>query len=491
MTQRTSPGLWQWLMVTFSIIGAGFLLYKLYQYGNVRQNFPAGLEVAGVNVGGYNRTEAEQLLSNRYLAAPVVVRHGNDNVEISPTQIEFALDFETMLSRAQFQRDQQDYWAGFWGFLWNRPVAVEPVELVATHNPQALREVLETIAEQMDAPPQEALPETTTMSFSPGSVGAVTNIEASLPNVAAAFYRPRNRTADLSIDSVNAPQPERNLLENMLINVMQEFENSQGGAGSLFILDLNSGDEFSYNADLPMSGMELLKIPIAIELLRILDEASSAQQAAALQAMLTETGQHANANTMLGVIAGNGDPFLGVEMVTATLQQLGLTNTYLGCPYDERGAPCRPFEPLIEEDGRILPDEYRQTTAEDMGTLLAALYQCAELQGGALVALFGAAISPGECQLVLDALHDNHIGSLIEEGVPPGTPVAHRHAWQNDTYADAGIIYSPNGAYVLVEMVHKPGWLAWTISSPLLADISQAVYNFFNFSAPYLNTRSN
>ncbi len=490
MTQRTSPGLWQWLMVTFSIIGVSLLLYKLYQYGSVRQNFPAGLEVAGVNVGGYSRAEAEQLLSNRYLAAPVVVRHGNDSVEISPTQIEFTLDFETMLSQAQFQRDQQDYWAGFWGFLWNRPVAVEPVDLVATHNSQALREVLETIAEQMDTPPQEALPETTTMSFNPGSTGMVTNLEASLPNVAAAFYRPRNRTADLMIDSLTAPQPERNLLENMLLNQMQEFENSQGGVGSLFILDLNSGEEFSYNADLPMSGMELLKIPIALEVVRLLDDASSAQQASALQAMLTETGQHTNANTLLGLIAGNGDPFLGVEMVTDTLHKLGLINTYLGCPYDEGGARCRPFEPLTENE-RTLPDEYRQTTAEDMGTLLAALYQCAELQGGVLVALFGDAITPTECQLVLDALHDNHIGSLIEEGVPPDTPVAHRHAWQNDTYADAGIVYSPSGPYVLVEIVHKPGWLAWTISSPLLADISQAVYNFFNFSAPYLNARSN
>ena len=78
------------------------------------------------------------------------------------------------------------------------------------------------------------------------------------------------------------------------------------------------------------------------------------------------------------------------------------------------------------------------------------------------------------------------IGSLIEEGVPPDTPVAHKHGWISDTHADAGIVMSPGGDYVLVTYLYKPEWLEWEISSPLLADISRATYNYFNFDDPYL-----
>jgi beta-lactamase class A len=80
----------------------------------------------------------------------------------------------------------------------------------------------------------------------------------------------------------------------------------------------------------------------------------------------------------------------------------------------------------------------------------------------------------------------NQIDSLIEEGVPPGTAVAHRHGWISDTHADAAIIYSPGGNYVIVQMLYKPNWLEWEVSSPLLANLSRATYNYFNFDNPYL-----
>jgi beta-lactamase class A len=72
--------------------------------------------------------------------------------------------------------------------------------------------------------------------------------------------------------------------------------------------------------------------------------------------------------------------------------------------------------------------------------------------------------------------------------VPPDTPVAHRHGWSGDTHADAGIVYSPGGDYVLVEIFHQKDWLPWDRSSPLMADISRAAYNYFNFDRPYLGS---
>jgi hypothetical protein len=272
----------------------------------------------------------------------------------------------------------------------------------------------------------------------------------------------------------------------MLTNRLQEFEASSGGISSLFLIKLSDGTELAYNANLPMSGMELLRLPLALQALRTLD--INSPQVELVRNSLTETGEAFSANELLGVIDGQGDAARGARLVNEFVQALGLTNTYFNCPYDEQtGGRCRQVENL-EDNPRSDPDPYRQTTTEDIGTLLAMLYYCAEQGGGALIAVYGPDLTPAKCQLVLAALETNRIDSLIEEGVPDSVTVAHRHAWQNDTYADAGIVFSPGGDYVLVEIMHKPGWLAWTVSSPLMADVSQATYNFFNFAAPYLNT---
>jgi beta-lactamase class A len=128
-----------------------------------------------------------------------------------------------------------------------------------------------------------------------------------------------------------------------------------------------------------------------------------------------------------------------------------------------------------------------QTTAEDMGTLLAMLYYCAEDNTEALRLLYREELTQTECQAILDTMSTNRIGSLIEGGVPADIRVAHRHGWINDTHGDAGIVYTPGGDYVIVMMAYKPNWLEWELSSPLLADISQATYNYFNFENPFVS----
>ncbi|MEJ2749624.1 MAG: serine hydrolase, partial [Anaerolineae bacterium] len=124
--------------------------------------------------------------------------------------------------------------------------------------------------------------------------------------------------------------------------------------------------------------------------------------------------------------------------------------------------------------------------AEDMGTLLSMLYYCAKGSGGAIMAAYEGAVTQSECASMLNIMQQNKIGSLIEEGVPPTTAVAHRHGWISDTHGDAAVVFSPSSDYVLVIFLYKPNWLEWEISSPLLADISRLVYNYYNFDNPYL-----
>ena len=67
-------------------------------------------------------------------------------------------------------------------------------------------------------------------------------------------------------------------------------------------------------------------------------------------------------------------------------------------------------------------------------------------------------------------------------------PVSHKHGWDGITYGDAGIVMSPGGDYVIVIYVSDPstGWLLADISFPILREMSQLTYNYFNFDNPYL-----
>jgi hypothetical protein len=81
----------------------------------------------------------------------------------------------------------------------------------------------------------------------------------------------------------------------------------------------------------------------------------------------------------------------------------------------------------------------------------------------------------------------NEEGNLIRFGVPDGTPVSHKHGWAQGTHADAGIVFSPGGDFVIVEYLNQPGdWLLADTSFPILREIARATYNYFNMDDPYL-----
>lgn len=487
MNRSSSPGLGQWLTVSLMVAITLFLLAKLYQFAGFRQFYPVGLTIAGVNVGGMTRDQASELLNNRYIEAPITIYHGQENFDVSPAQANFTLDRETMLSEADFQRVQQDFWAGFWGFLWGRPIEVDPVPLAATHDREALRELLQEIANLNDKPAQPPQPVPSSLSFQFGEAGTRTNIQASFADVEAAMYRPVDREAHLIVEPQSPERPEINLLTRLLVNRMQDYDQQTGGASSVFVLELETGQEININANVAMSGMDLLKVPLVLELYRILDNRPTLSQRKLISDTLVVQPDNVSANAILNVIAGQDDPDLGAALVTESMQRLGLVNTFMVTPYDDDGGVARTTPANSVEEPTTLPTPQMQTTAEDMGTLLSMLYYCARGMGGTISAVFDGAVTQSECGEILNVMQQNKIGSLIEEGVPPVTAVAHRHGWISNTHGDAAIIFSPESDYVLVILLYKPDWLEWEISSPLLADISRLIYNYYNFDSPYLS----
>ena len=478
-------GLQKFLTTLLLISGLLYLLYQLFLYHRAQSLFPPQTTLAGIDVSRMTGSDAANLLREQYYS-PITIYHREEQVEINPQDIGFQLDIETMLQEVEAASVQEDYWMGYVEFVIGRSLEPITIDLQATHDQQALIDRVTFIAEVLDVPPVSPLLATDTGDIESGAAGYITDIEASTPLVQEALYRLDDREANLVVVAQEAPERNMELLKELLNRRLERFD----GIGAAFIMDLSTGEEISINGDMAISGLSILKIPIFLETYRVLDTSPNDF----VQGLLYDTAvQSSNysANLLLHVIAGQDNTYLGAEMLTQSLWHMGLVNTFMAIPYDAPEVATRPNTYVTPANSNAsVPanfDYTRQTTAEDMGTLLSMLYYCAQ-GGGPLLAIYPDAYTPQECQAIIDLMVQNLEGTLILYGVPENVPVSHKHGWDGITYGDAGIVMSPGGDYVIVIYVSDPstGWLLADISFPILREMSQLTYNYFNFDNPYL-----
>lgn len=489
MNRRTSRNLGKrlrrWLLGLLLMIGAGFLLYQLFQYYQTRDAFPVGMTVGGLSVTGMTEQEAADALREHYLS-PVAIYHREERVMLDPTDVGFNLDVEPMINEAREAYRTQNFWVGFAAYVlgwdWN-PIRIP---LQAGYDPVLLREMLATVAGFLDEPPMTPQILSETAVFEEGQPGFVTDIETSLELAEKALYRPEDRVVNLVIVEEEAPELNFDLLEAVILQKLNSFD----GLGSIFVMDLQTGDEIRINSDVAMSGLSVLKIAIFVEAMRRIDMPLTDYEQQLFVDTATRSSNY-SANLLLHVVAGEDNTYKGADMFTESMWELGLENTFIAVPYDAIPPPQRrtTYQTPANEMQDINPffiDPTRQTTAEDIGSLLAMVYQCAN-GGGALLAVHPDELTPEECQYIIDVMTLNEEGNLIRFGVPDEVPVSHKHGWIENTHADAGIVLSPGGDYVLVEYLHQDSdWLQASVSFPILREISRAVYNYFNFTDPYL-----
>jgi beta-lactamase class A len=404
---------------------------------------------------------------------------------VHPADVGFLIDLQVMLDEAAAEIATQDYWEGYVAHLLQRPFQPITVPLYATHNREELREMIATLAHFQDQPARPPQMLSDSGELRDGRPGYVTDVEASLPAAEAALYDPANRLADLVVNEEEAPPRDLSLLETVIQQQLTGFN----GIGSVFIMDLQTGEELSINADKAISGLSILKIGIFVEAYRALDGAPNEYQ----QQLFYDTAARSSnfaANLLLELALGERNTYQGALAFTESMRRLGLVNTFMAIPYDApvpAGWSNTFVTPAnLEADGSIQLDPTMQSTAEEIGTLLSMIYYCSK-GGGTLLAVYPGEITPEECQAIIDLMILNEEGNLIRFGVPAGTPVSHKHGWIPNTHADAGIVYTPGGDFVLVEYVHRPGgWLLADESFPILREIARATYNYFNYDNPYL-----
>lgn len=463
-----------WLIVV-AAVAALLLAWQYVEYSAASRTLPAGLTIAGLSVEGMTRESALEALDAAF-STPVEVKYQNQRVSLSPDSVELRHNAVETAARLGETLAEQGGLDGFIAYVLRHPPDPVDVPAVVNYSQERLEGFLARVATQYDRPPQEPVPLPASLTFRPGQPGYQLDADASRARLAAALVSAADREVELAVREGEAPPLDLDMLGEMLQSILDDHP---GLIPGIFVKDLHTGDELEINAEVAYAGMSVVKIAIMAETYRHLDRPPNVENTKLLSETMTLSGNF-TANLLLRDVIGNGDGYRGVENLTGSLNHLGLVNTFMATPYDEEVIPPTIVTPAnSRNDLSTDPDPYMQTTPLDMGLLLEMIYQCSQGGGGLMVA-YPDSFKADECAQMIEWMSGNQIDSLIEAGVPEGTRVAHKHGWVGDTHADAALVFSPGGDFILVAFLYRSQWLEWEESAPLIADIAQATYNYFN-----------
>jgi len=486
-------------------------MIELTRYSSTKDDLPTRLTIAGLPLGGLDENQAREQLDIVYVTQPIELSYQGSKILLSPAQIGFTPNADSMLAEARKQNSQeQDFWIGFWNYLVHEPVKQVTVPLEATYSERELKTFLEQLAQRYDTVSGQAHFDPATLTFVSGTPGTQLDIPHAALAIDAALRSPdpESRRVTLPVTEIGADAGSIDTLRQAIVDLMTARGFSYAGpetVGSVYIMDLATGEEVTIQPDVVYSAASTIKIPIMVNLFRqmlIVDQDPNvaflltasilcSDNSASNLLMQVAGGLEvtADANTMLGA---------GLNQVSCTAQELGAVRTFISAPIDlGDGGPrgewpvCRPQVPTATSLP-VTADPYSQTTARDLGMLLTEIYDCANSNTG-LRAIYPDDITQTECQQMIEVLSGNRIDRLIELGVPQGTKVAHKNGWSYDTTGDAAIVFTPGGDYVISIFVYQPDTdVSYSVPIELwelIEEISRLTYNYFNPGAPLSQRR--
>lgn len=491
MKQRPNLPIFRWAAIVLLLFTLILSVIELTNYSRIRNNFPRGLQVGGVPIGGLNYVQAAERL---YLVfrSPIELIYLDSTIHVRPAALGFEPEVDRMLAVADNQRVTEPFWKGFWNFLWGSQIEKVNIPLTAKYDEELIRNYINTeISPRYDAPATPPKPIPGSEKFSEGITGTSIDVDRAILQIIDALKSPVHRRVTLSLNQTSIPRPALTDLELMIRQIIEV--SGFGGLVEVYLQDLGStrnillahssdGEELPPN--IAFSSWSLVKIPLMVTAFRHLEPLFPDDVMKLMDEMMQQSENTSTDALAKQVIDQNLAPLI----VSADMETLGLENTFWGGHF-YLGAPLlRQFDTPANQrtDIDTGPDRYNQTTAADMGMLMEDIYRCAEQAGGTLIAAFPGEITQEKCRVMIDTMSKNKLGALIQAGVPSGTPIAHKHGWaiENDglvhTYGNTAIVFTPGGNYVLTIFAYHPIQAVFDPVNNLFANISSAIYNFFN-----------
>ena len=482
----------------FLLMALGLLLLELVRFSQQSERFSSDVVVAGIPVGDLSAVEAANRIEQAY-AQPVTLWYADSPILLDPASVGFRTNREAMLSQArEGGTSQSAFWQRFVSYLsGQQDEGRVSVGLVADYQEAVLRQILDDIAARYDRPPGEGSYDVQTLTFRPGSAGYVMDVQSALPLIDAALRDPINRNVTLPVTSTDGRNTNINALRDLIVAYLDSqgfVYDGQSTVASVFIMDLETGEEVNLLGDVAFSAASTIKVSILIDYFRNLLFAPNDEEAYLMAESLL-CSNNSSSNLIMQII-GSNDLFAGIADVTNTTQFLGAWNTYISAPLYLGGdqvlgsipAPRMSPNPNFNTGA----DPFNQTTTEDLGTLFSMIYDCAEYGSGLMTAYTDGEFTQNECRQMLELMSANDLERLLQGGIPANARISHKNGWLDNVHGDAGIVYPPNGRnYVIAVFVwENTDFFSYLRAWPLIEGISRAAWNYFSPETPLIAPRN-
>ncbi len=481
----------------------GLFVRELIAFSQQEDRLPLGLTVAGIDVSGMTRAEAQVAWVEAY-SRPITLYYGDSPIILDPASIGFRTNWQMMLTEiTSLGSAEGSFWRRFLNHLAQQQFEQSAeLPLIADYQESLLRQFLEDISQRYDEPSGRPGYDVQTLTTFSGNPGQMLDIETSIRDIDRALRSPFNRTVVLPLGGVDSSRPGLETLRELIIAYLDSRGFMYDGLStiaSVYIMDLRTGEELNILGDVAFSAASTMKLPILIDYFRYLN-IDPTQDEAWLMANSLLCSNNASSNLLLQIIGGGDDIFAGLARTSQTIQYLGARNTYIAAPFVEgvSGQQLGSIEaPRTSPNTQYStnPDRFNQTTAEDMGTLLNLLYDCAQYGSGLMTAFPDGEFTQRECQRMINLLAANDLQRLLQGGIPSDVTIAHKNGWLEIDDAgmvgDSGIVFAPNGNDYIISVFlwedtdERDFELLW----PILEDISRAAWNYFVPDQPLLERR--
>lgn len=425
------------ISVAMIIASIGFFISELISFTQLEDRLPDGVTVAGIQVGNLTQGEASLLIEEKY-TSPVTLYYRDSPINLIPDEIGFTVNTDVMLASARAADETTGgFWRRFLNYMIGRDEFVlQDIPLVADYQRNALRQRLEDIAAVYDRAGSSFNYDLESLTISNTGPSYQLDIGSAIDTVDIALYHAEQRAVDLPVIGTETEGASLFVLEDMILAYLDAqgfIYDGQSSAASIFILDLTTGEEINIQGDIAYSGASTSKIGIMLDLYRTLNRDPDRDEAF-LMANSMLCSNNSSSNRIMELFLGNGNIFSGIASVTNNLQFIGAENSFLIAPYIDGSANQQLGQiqaPATNPNPNFntFPDPYNQTTAEDMGTIMSLIYDCAEYSSGLMAIYPDGEYTQQECRQMLELMSANDLNRLLQAGIPVGTRISHKNGW--------------------------------------------------------------
>jgi beta-lactamase class A len=222
-----------------------------------------------------------------------------------------------------------------------------------------------------------------------------------------------------------------------LSTTLQNFANTTGVPTGIAVIDLKTGLTYETGSDRVFVSASLYKLFVAEAVYTALDHKTIAATNA-----VAGTGTNVTECLRLMITISDNDcgaglgNMVGWEKQNSRWNQQGYVNTHLARSQDQK------------------------TSAGDVTLLLKRLHE-------------GTLLSPTSNDSFIKLLKDQKVNNRLPQGLPAGTTIAHKTGDLDGYIHDAGIVYGPNGDYIITMMTGP--WKNTNNAPPKFAELAKRV----------------